>query len=155
MIDKSVVAALAEEKLKDSESYLVDVQVKPGNFIVVEIDNDGGIDIEECIAISKFIEANLDREVEDYELEVGSAGVTAPFKVLRQYQKNIGNEVEILGKNGIKYQGVLKSADENGCVLTITKKVKPEGAKRKIEVQEDIAFLYDGIKHAKYLIDFK
>ena len=155
MIDKHVVAALAEEKLKESESYLVDVQVKPGNLIVVEIDNDEGIDIEECILISKHIEANLDREAEDFELEVGSAGITAPFKVTRQYQKNIGNEVEVLSRNGIKQYGILKSADDAGFVITVTKKVKPEGAKRKIEVEEDNAYGYDEVKYVKYVLDFK
>ncbi|MEG1616815.1 MAG: ribosome assembly cofactor RimP [Bacteroidales bacterium] len=155
MIDKSVVTGLVEEKLKESDSFLVDVQIKPGNFIVVEIDNENGINIDECIAISRFIEEHFDREVEDFELEVGSAGVTSPFKVLRQYQKNIGNNVEVLSRKGIKLNGVLTSADENGFVITITKKVKPEGAKRKIEVQENIPFTYDEVKHVKYLIDFK
>ena len=155
MIDKHVVAALAEEKLKESASYLVDVQVKPGNLIVVEIDNNEGIDIEECILISKHIEANLDREAEDFELEVGSAGITAPFKVTRQYQKNIGNEVEVLSRNGIKQYGILKSADDAGFVITVTKKVKPEGAKRKIEVEEDHAYGYDEVKYVKYVLDFK
>ena len=70
-------------------------------------------------------------------LEVGSAGITAPFKLLRQYQKNIGNEVEVLLKKGEKQTGVLKSVDEEGIVLTVVKKVKPEGAKRKIEVEEE------------------
>ena len=155
MIDKQQIIDLVEEKLNESDSFLVDVQVKPGNFIVVEIDNEQGIDIEECIKINRYIEQNVDREVEDYELEVGSAGITSPFKVLPQYKKNIGNNVEVLSRNGMKYQGVLKSAELDHFVITITKKVKPEGAKRKIDVQEDISFTYDEVKHVKYMIDFK
>lgn len=152
MIDKMVVTERAEQFLRDSESesFLVDVLVKPGNLIVVEIDSEEGIDIDECVALSRFIEAGLDREVEDFELEVGSAGITSPFKVLRQYQKNIGNPVEVLSRTGIKTTGVLKSADEHGFVVGVTKMVKPEGAKRKMAVEEDLPFKYDDIKYTKY-----
>lgn len=152
MIDKNLVQERAEQFLRESESdsFLVDVMVKPGSFIVVEIDSEEGIDIEECIALSKFIEAGLDREVEDFELEVGSAGVTSPFKVLRQYEKNIGNPVEVLTRTGIKLSGVLKSADANGFVVMTSKMVKPEGAKRKMAVDEDMAFGYDDVKYVKY-----
>ena len=97
----------------------------------------------------------MDRDKEDFELEVGSAGITAPFKILRQYQKNIGNEVEMLLKNGTKLAGVLKAADENGVVITIEKQIKPEGAKRKVTVTEDQSYTFDEIKYTKYLIRFK
>lgn len=93
--------------------------------------------------------------MEDFELEVGSAGITSPFKVLRQYVKNIGNEVEMLLKSGTKLTGVLKSADENGVVVTVEKQVKPEGAKRKVTVREDQSYTFDEIKYTKYLIRFK
>jgi len=155
MIDKNVISQLVEEQLASSGNYLVDVIVKPGNLIIVEIDNDEAVSIDDCVAVSRYIESQLDREVEDFELEVGSAGVTSPFKVLRQYQKNIGNEVEILLKKGVKLTGVLKSADEQGIVVTIEKQVKPEGAKRKVTVQEDQSYTFDEIKYTKYLIRFK
>lgn len=155
MIEKNVVSQLVEEKLASSSNYLVDVVIKPGNLIVVEIDNDEAVSIDDCVELSRFLEENLDREVEDYELEVGSAGVTSPFKVLRQYVKNIGNEVEMLLKSGVKLAGVLKSADENGLVVTIEKKEKAEGAKRKVTVAEDQSYTYDEIKYTKYLIRFK
>ena len=146
MIEKKVVSQLIEEKLASSSNYLVDVVIKPGNLIVVEID---------CAELSRYLEEHLDRDVEDYELEVGSAGITSPFKVLRQYVKNIGNEVEMLLKNGSKLTGVLKSADENGVVVSVEKKVKPEGAKRKVTVVEDESYTFDEIKYTKYLIRFK
>ena len=98
-----------------------------------------------CAELSRYLEEHLDRDVEDYELEVGSAGITSPFKVLRQYVKNIGNEVEMLLKNGSKLTGVLKSADENGVVVSVEKKVKPEGAKRKVTVVEDESYTFDEI----------
>lgn len=155
MIERNVIKELAEEKLASSDNYLVDVVIKPGNYIVVEIDNDEGVNIDDCVELSRFIESHLDRDAEDFELEVGSAGITSPFKVLRQYIKNIGNEVEILLTEGKKLTGVLKSADENGIVVTIEKKIKPEGAKRKITVEEDLPLKFEEIKYTKYLIRFK
>ena len=155
MIDKQMVIQLAEEKLASSGNYLVDVEIQPGNVIIVEIDNDEAVCIDDCVELSRFIEEHLDRDSEDFELEVGSAGITSPFKILRQYQKNIGKEVEELLASGMKLTGILKSADENGIVLTVEKQVKPEGAKRKITVEEDLAYTYNEIKSTKYLIRFK
>ncbi len=155
MIDKQVIIKLAEEQLSSSDNYLVDVEIQPGNLIIVEIDNDEAVCIDDCVELSRYIEDHLDRDKEDYELEVGSAGITSPFKILRQYQKNVGNEVEMLLNSGIKLSGVLKSADENGVVLTVTKQVKPEGAKRKVTVEEDRAYTFNEIKSTKYLIRFK
>ena len=155
MIDKELIVKLVEEKLASSSNYLVDVAVQPGNIIVVEIDNDKSVCIDDCVELSRYLEDHLDRDVEDFELEVGSAGITSPFKVLRQYQKNIGNEVEVLLTAGVKLTGVLKSADENGIVLTVEKQIKPEGAKRKVTVEEDQPYTYSEIKYPKYLIRFK
>ena len=131
------------------------MQVKPGNVIIVEIDNKEGVDIDRCVSLHRFIESHLDRDIEDYELEVGSAGITSPFKVIEQYQKNIGNEVEVLTKAGMKLNGILKSVSDDKFVVTIIKKVKTETSKRKVEVEEDLTFGYDEIKYTKYLIRFK
>jgi len=155
MIDKLIVEQIVNEFLSGSSSYLIEVDVRPGNLITVEIDNDDAVSIDECVKLNRFIESKLNRDEEDYELEVGSSGLTSPFKVLKQFQKNIGNEIETLTKKGAKLYGILKSADENNFVITITKKVKPEGAKRKIDVQEDLPFTYDEVKYTKYLIRFK
>lgn len=155
MITKKEITEIVLEGLAESDSFLVDVVVRPGNSIIVEIDNEEGVDIEECIKLSKFIESKYDREVEDFELEVGSAGVTSPFKVLKQYEKNIGNEVEVLSKNGKKVIGILKAANENSFLVGVPTKVKVEGEKRKQEVDVDHTFTYEEIKHCKYLIRFK
>lgn len=154
-MDKDKVRQIVEEGLAGTEHYLIEVAVKPGNLILVEIDSDQALGIDDCVALSKYIESRLDREVEDYELEVGSAGITSPFKVLRQYQKNIGNEIEVLTKDGKKLTGILKAADEVAFVLTVTKQVKEEGAKRKVTIEEDIRYAYEEIKYAKYVIRFK
>ncbi len=155
MIDKKELEALVEEGLSGSDCFVVDVQVKPDNVLVVEIDNKEGVDIERCETLHRFLESKLDRDVEDYELEVGSAGITSPFKVLKQYEKNIGNEVELLTKKGEKLSGILKSANADNFVVTVTKKVKSETSKRKMEVEEDYTFGYEEVKYTKYLIRFK
>ncbi|MDR1202016.1 MAG: ribosome assembly cofactor RimP [Tannerellaceae bacterium] len=155
MIEREKIVQLVEDKLTSSDNYLVDVVVKPGNLISVEIDNDQAVGIDDCVALSQYLESHLNRDEEDFELEVGSAGITSPFKTLRQYIKNVGNEVEVLLKNGIKLTGILKSADEKGITLSIEKKVKPEGAKRKVTIEEEQFYTYDAIKYTKYLIRFK
>lgn len=155
MIDKQTIYSIVEQGLQGSDCFLVDVNVAPGNVISVEIDNKEGVDIERCEKLHRFIEAHLDRDVEDYELEVGSAGITAPFKVVAQYRKNVGNEVETLTTDGRKLTGVLDRCDDEGFVLSVVKKVKPEGAKRKIEVTEEVPLKYNEVKYTKYLIRFK
>ncbi|MDR3059324.1 MAG: ribosome assembly cofactor RimP [Dysgonomonas sp.] len=155
MIEKEFIRDITEKHLEGTTMFLVDVAVRPGNIIVVEVDSDEGIGIDDCIALSRNIESQLDRDTEDFELEVGSVGITSPFRIPRQYQKNVGNEVEVLSKKGQKLSGILKSCDDNGFVVTITKMVKPEGAKKKIAVEEDFSFGYDDVKYTKYLIRFK
>lgn len=155
MIDKSYVCQIVDGWLEGKEYFLVDVSVSPDDRIVVEIDHAEGVWIEDCVELSRFIESRLDREKEDFELEVGSAGIGQPFKVLQQYQIHIGCQVEVLTKAGVKITGVLKSAQEGNFVVTAEKKVKPEGAKRPQLVEEDIILSYDEIKYTKYLISFK
>lgn len=155
MIDRNMLITLTEEYLKDTTNYLVDLTLGSDNSIIVEIDNDEGVDIDQCAALSRHIEAQLDRDSEDFELTVTSAGLTSPFKTVRQYRKYEGKEVEVLTRTGVKQSGILRSSDDEGFTLTITRKVKPEGAKRKQEVEEDLRFSYDDVKYTKYLIRFK
>lgn len=155
MIQKEFVERATEEFLAPSTNYLVDVAIKPDNIIRVEIDSDRPVSIDDCIALSKFLEVKLDTYAEDYELEVTSTGIGEPLTVLRQYLKNVGNEVEVRTKTGVKHTGILKSADAEAFTLTVKKQVKPEGAKRKTTVEEDLTFTYDEIKYTKYLIRFK
>ena len=155
MIDKSIVSGIVNEWLEDKEYFLVDVTVNSDDKIVVEIDHAEGVWIDDCVELSRFIESKLDREEEDYELEVGSAGIGQPFKVLQQYLIHIGQEVEVLTKQGQKLEGVMKDANEENFTVTIQKKVKPEGAKRPKLVDEDVTFTYEEIKYTKYLISFK
>ena len=155
MIDKKFLITHVEQFLEGSDNYLIDVIINPGNIISIEIDNNNGVNIDDCVELSRYIESQLDRDQEDFELTVGSVGLTSPFKMLKQYQKNIGNEVEVLTKKGIKLTGVLKSANDESFTITIAKKERLEGAKRKTEVIEDLHFKYEEIKYTKYLIRFK
>jgi len=154
MIEKSNVAELSQEFLNNSDDYLVDVTIAPVNIITVEIDNDNGVNIDRCIELSRFLESRLDRETEDFELTVTSVGLTSPFKTTRQYKKYVGEEVETLTKKGVKLKGILKKADDAGFSIVSKKTVKPEGAKRKIEIEEESNFTYEEIKYTKYLIRF-
>ena len=155
MILKDTVYQIVCDFLKDSEHYLVDLKISTDNRISVEIDAFGGVSIDYCVALNRYIESHLNREDEDYELEVSSAGLTEPFKVLKQYEKNINNEVEVLTKAGKKITGILTSVNERNFTVQIEKLEKPEGAKRKIKVNEDLTFSYEEIKTTKYIYRFK
>jgi ribosome maturation factor RimP len=150
MIDKRTVEKIVEEFLKSSDNYPVSIEIKTDNTVLIEIDNDQAVSIDDCVALSAYIESKLDREKEDYSLEVGSASISQAFKIRRQYRKYIGKEIEVLTNPGIKHTGILKAVDENTIVLTAGKKIKPEGAKRKVTIEEDLTFLYGEIKFAKY-----
>jgi ribosome maturation factor RimP len=155
MIDRQKVMELAEEWLADKEYFLVDVVISKDDKITVEIDHAEGVWIEDCAELSRHIESGLSRDSEDYELEVGSAGLGQPFKVVQQYKNHIGLEVEVLGKDGKKYKGILKSVLEDSFVLTVSRKEKIEGAKRPQLVEVDLNFTYDEVKYTKYIIKFK
>lgn len=155
MIDKNKVKDLVAEWLDGKEYFLVDLSIDDQNKITVEIDHKDGVWIEDCCELSKFIESKLDREVEDYELEVGSAGIGQPFKVLQQYINSIGYDVELLTSDGKKMEGCLKEADENGFVVITTEKQKVEGKKRPQMVEVEKPFKYDEVKWVKSIIDFK
>lgn len=155
MIDKNKVKAVVEEWLADKDYFLVDVQISPDDRIVVEIDHADGVWIEDCVELSKYIEERLSRDEEDYELEVGSAGLGQPFKVPQQYVNFIGKEVEVLDADGKKIRGVLKSVDGNDFTVTTQEKVKVEGKKRPQLQDKDHLFQMDQVKYCKYLIGFK
>ena len=155
MIQVDTVKEIVQTWLEDKDYFLVDIEISPDNRIVVEIDHADGVWIDDCVALSRHIEAHLDREVEDYELEVGSAGLGQPFKVHQQYVNYVGREVEVLAADGKKYRGTLTSVSDNTFVVTVKEKVKREGAKRP--VVEDVAHTFDmnEVKYTKYLISFK
>jgi len=102
MISAVSIKELVNKILEPTDFFLVEASVKPGNRIVVYVDKLEGISIDECAEISRLVESNLDREVEDFELEISSPGLTQPFKVKQQYFKNIGKDIEIVLSTGEK-----------------------------------------------------
>jgi ribosome maturation factor RimP len=155
MIDKETLTQAIEAYLKDTGYYSVDLKLTQDNKILVEIDAFEGVSIDFCAELSRHIETVLAPDIDDYELEVSSAGLTSPFKVLKQYEKNIGQEVETLTKGGQKITGVLLSVNPNGFIIQTERKEKPEGAKKKITVTEEKSFTFEEIKSTKYLFKFK
>ena len=155
MIDKNVVKKLVEEWLQDKEYFLVSVEISPDNRIVVEIDHADGVWIEDCVALSRYIEERLSRNEEDYELEVGSAGLGQPFKVPQQYINFVGKEVEVLDADGVKVKGILKAVAGNDLTVGVEEKVKVEGKKRPVKQEVDHVYQMDKVKYTKYLISFK
>ena len=155
MIDKQLLIETVEQAIDGTSIFIVDVKINPGNAIVVEIDSPDNIDLDTCASITRKIEAVFDRDAEDYELEVGSAGLTSPFKVKGQYLKNIGNEVEVLTCDGRKMQGVLTEVGDDDFTIEVAQKVKEPGAKRPTIVMEPTTLKIDNTKSVKYLINFK
>lgn len=154
MIDKTALAEFINKQLDGTDLYLVDLTVSSQNEITVEIDSDTSVDIDRCVELTREIEGAFSRDEDDYELEVGSSGLTTPFKVKRQYEKNIGNEVEVLAKDGKKYKGLLRNAGDDSFTIVSEEKVKPDGSKRPVLEKVERTFRYDEVKYTKYLLQF-
>ena len=155
MINKATVQQAVEEWLQGKDYFLVDINISADDRIVVEIDHADGVWIEDCADLSRFIEERVSREEEDYELEVGSAGLGQPFKILRQYEIHVGKEVETLAKDGKKYRGTLLSVDQEGFELGVMQKVKEEGKKRPVNKEVPVRFAFGDVIYTKYLIKIK
>jgi len=152
MIAKEKVIELVNQWLEGKEYFLVDLQIDSENKITVEIDQKEGVWIDDCVALSQYIESRLDREVEDYDLEVGSAGIGQPMKVLQQLLNCVGQEVEVLTAEGKKMQGLLKEASEQSLTIVTQQKVKLEGAKRPKLTDVEVSLKKEEIKYVKQLI---
>ena len=157
MIDKNIIKTAVNEWLAQGDYYLVDVEMTDDDRIVIEIDHADGVWIEDCANLSRFLQEKLGDELGDYELEVGSAGIGQPFKVVEQYRNHIGKEVEVLTADNKKLQGILKEVSEDGSQFTVTVKQKQqvEGKKRPVLVEVDKTFQIDAVKYCKYLLSFK
>ena len=154
MITQEQIESLVSQKIEGTEIFFVEVQINPGNFILIHLDKPEGISIDECVLISRFINANLDREVEDYELEVSSPGLGHSFKVKEQYLKNIGRGVEIILKDGKKLNGKLLNYSGQSIELEILVKDIVNRKNKKL-VPEKIRLDINTIKSTKAIISFK
>ena len=154
MLTDNIISGIISNIIAQSDLFVVGISVRPGNKISVQIESMNGVTIEHCVMLSKAIEQQLDREKEDFELEVSSPGLTLPFKVIQQYQKNIGKQVEVIRKDGEKLRGVLISAANNEFVVEVKEKRKLEGKKKPEEVIEQLKLTLDEIKSTKVVINF-
>lgn len=157
MLDKNLIARTVADAINGTDVFIVDISVSPQNAVVVEIDSSTAVDIDTCARITRAIEQAFDRDVEDYDLEVGSAGLTSPFKVPEQYEKNIGNEVEVLTRDGRKLRGTLVALAPDRCHFTIEVpvKVKEPGMKRPELRNQSVDLAVDDCKYVKYSFNFK
>jgi ribosome maturation factor RimP len=155
MIEEKHIRQLAEERLATFDGFIVELTVGAGNNIKILIDADHSVTISECMSVSRNVEHNLDREVEDFSLEVSSAGLDQPFKHIRQYLKNVNREVKVLDNEDHKFEGVLTSADENGFTVLSKRKERIEGRKAKQWIEELHSFKYSDIKQTKVILSFK
>jgi len=154
MITSDLIRDIVSNFIGDSELFMVEISVNPGNKIVVLIDSVKGVSIGECTRLSRTIEQHFDREVEDFELEVSSPGLSNPFRVIRQYQKNIGREVEVILKTGQKLTGKLISVENDTFCIEAQKKVRLEGKKRPELINEQLSFMFNDVKTTKLVINF-
>ena len=155
MIDSKSVIDIAERHLANSDIFVVECKVSPMGDIELLIDSDTAVRLEDCAALNRAIEAELDREVEDYSLMVASAGIGSELKLLRQYRKIIGSSVEVLLKDGIKILAKLNDATEDGITLSYEEKQMVEGKKRKVTVEVTKEYKWEEIKYTKEYLDFK
>lgn len=149
MIDKAHILEIASRGLAGADKYVVNVQVKSGNFITIVIDGDTPVLIVDCIKLHKMVESSLDRDADDFDLRVTSYGADKPLKLKRQYMKNIGRQLDITNKEDQKVTGKLTEVNENEVII----EVKP--VKKKQEGVKTIAVAFDDIAEAKVVLSFK
>ena len=155
MIEAQKVIEIAEKILEGSDMFVVDCKTSPAGDIELLIDSDTAVKLDDCARINRAIEAELDREVEDYSLLVASAGIGSELKLLRQYRKILGGSVEVLLKDGIKILAKLEEANDEGITLSYEEKQMVEGKKRKQTVEVTKSYKWEEIKYVKEYLDFK
>jgi ribosome maturation factor RimP len=150
MTDKEYIKGLVEEHIQGTGMFLVAVKVSSANRITILADKNDGITIDECVAIHRHIENNLDRDKEDFELQVSSPGLDLPFVVIEQYFKNDGRKVEVIENDGSKFTGILKNVTSGGFELETEVKIKG-----KTKELKDISFNFDQVKTTRVILTIK
>ena len=149
MADQNIIEHHLEGILAGKDIFLIGVKVDNNNKIIVHIDTTEGISIDDCVRVSKELEEKLDREMEDFALEVSSPGLDSPFRVIEQYQKNIGKKINLVKTDGEKLDGILKKTGENGIVLEIIR-----GKKGQPKDPELLELTFTEIKSGRVSIQF-
>ncbi len=154
MISKEKILGLIEGLLAEEKFFLVSLDIGPSNNIRLVVDSMEGIQISECVQLSKAIEQGLNRDSEDFDIEVSSPGLGTPFKIREQYDKNIGKVVEVISKDGQKIKGILILADDNSFSIEQEKKIKIEGKKKKQIIKEKINFAYNNVSKVRNVLKY-
>ena len=154
MIKKQHIIDLAKSHFEGSDKFLVDVKVLAGNKIEVYIDSPNQLVIADCVALSRHIEGSLDREKEDFELQVSSPGATEPFKVSEQYKKHIGKKVRSVTTEGQAHEGILKEANDTEYIIEETRREKKAIGKGNQTVVENVTLTYKQTKETKSVLPF-
>ena len=158
MLHKKNIEKLAQERIDELDKglFIVELSISSRNVINVEIEaKEGNVSIADCVSVSRNIEHNLDREEQDFELHVSSAGLDKPFRVKQQFIKNVGQQVKTKLKDGTEHEGLLKEANEDYFIVETTRKERLDGKKKKVEVVEDHQITYNEEKETKIIISFK
>jgi ribosome maturation factor RimP len=155
VITDTHIRKLIAEKIIGTGYYILSLEIKPGNNIVVELENSGPVSIADCVDISRQIEHNLDRETEDFALQVSSPGLDKPLRDYRQYIKNIGRDLKVTLTTGEELEGRINAADEETVQLIVVTKERVPGKKKRELKEETIQLSYSQIRQAKIKINFK
>lgn len=158
MIDKKLVESLVQERINEINNglYIVDLSISSSNIINVELDKlKGGVSVDDCVRVSRNVEHNLDREVQDFELHVSSAGLDKPFRHINQYAKNVGRRIKVVKTDGSKIEGEIVKVMDHQVVLVDKELQKVEGKRRKEQIEVITELPFENIKEAKIVISFK
>jgi ribosome maturation factor RimP len=150
MADKEFIQGLIGEYVKGTGLFLVAVRISSANRITVLADRKEGISIDDCVALHRYIEDHLDRDKEDFELQVSSPGLDSPFLVIEQYLKNEGRKIEVTDNDGTRYSGILKNVTPGGFELEAEVKIKGRPKETK-----ELSFNFDQVKTARVILTIK
>jgi ribosome maturation factor RimP len=157
MISKKKVEKLINERMEELDNglFIVSLTISPTNVIQVELDkHEGGVSVQDCISVSRNVEHNLDREQQDFELQVSSAGLDKGLRVFAQYKKNIGRNVKVKLTEGGSLEGEMIDATPEQITVQTSRKERIEGRKKKETIIEDHVLTMDQIKETKIIISF-
>lgn len=155
MIDVEKIVRIAEQKLSGSDMFVVEAKVQPDNDVELLIDSDSSVSIDACVELSRAIEAEFDRDVEDFSLTVSSAGIGQPLKLHRQYLKLVGSPVEVTLDNSTRIIARLTAATPESITLSYEEKVAVEGKKRKEKVTVTREYPLSEVRTTREYLDFK
>ena len=152
MVNKENIQSLVEEYLRGTDYELITLEISAANEILIEIDRLAGVDVEDCGKLNSWLVEQLDAAgEEDYALEVGSVSLSDPFKTKMQYEKHLGEAVEVLTTEGKKVRGQLVSVDEETFSVDVDTPVVVEGKKRKQHEMVTHTWGYGDVKYTKYM----